>query len=55
MAIAVTEIYHRYQNVYSKDDRSILDVDNSGSLHTFLPILRYSRSTEESMALNRIE
>ncbi len=55
MAIAVTEIYHRYQNVYSKDDRSILDVENSGSLHTFLPILRYSRSTEESMALNRIE
>jgi metallo-beta-lactamase family protein len=55
MAIAVTEIYHRYQNVYSKDDQSILGVENSGSLHTFLPTLRYSRSTEESMALNRIE
>ncbi|HBC57826.1 MAG TPA: hypothetical protein DCZ03_11725 [Gammaproteobacteria bacterium] len=25
------------------------------SLHTFLPTLRYSQSTEESMALNRVE
>ena len=28
---------------------------NSGTLHSFLPSLRYSQTTEESMRLNRIE
>ncbi len=27
----------------------------SGSLHTFLPSLQYSRTTEESMAINKIQ
>lgn len=61
MAIAVTEIYHRYQDVYNREDssaigvHSLLDKSNQKSLHTFLPILRYSISTDESMALNRID
>jgi metallo-beta-lactamase family protein len=55
MAIAVTEVYHRYQNVYNSEDAALLHQDKSGSLHTFLPILRYSTSTEESMALNKVE
>jgi len=55
MAIAVTEIYHRYQNVYNSEDAAALRQGNSGSLHTFLPVLRYSTSTEESMMLNKIE
>lgn len=55
MAIAVTEIYHRYQNVYNSDDAAALRQGKVGSLHTFLPVLRYSTSTEESMALNKIE
>lgn len=61
MAIAVTEIYHRYQDVYNREDsaaiqaRSKLDHSKLKSLHTFLPILRYSTSTDESMALNRIQ
>lgn len=55
MAIAVTEIYHRYQNVFSQEDSATLRAGKSGSLHSFLPALRYSRSTEESMALNRVE
>jgi metallo-beta-lactamase family protein len=55
MAIAVTEIYHRYQNVYNAEDAQTIQRGKSSSLHSFLPILRYSTTTAESMALNRIE
>ena len=55
MAIAVTEVYHRYQNVYNREDAAQLQQDDAGSLHTFLPTLRYSTTTEESMALNQID
>lgn len=55
MAIAVTEIYHRYQNIFNIEDGNSIRKGKSGSLHTFLPVLRYSSSTEESMALNKIE
>lgn len=68
MAIAVTEIYHRYQDVYNSEDRSSIESsskksahhsgprhpDAGKSLHSFLPNLKYSTSTEESMALNRV-
>lgn len=55
MAIAATEVYHRFQNVFSDEDRASLRQSQSGSLHKFLPNLRYSRTTDESIALNRIE
>ena len=61
MAISVTEIYHRYSDVYNKEDLDTIEhptVQSKGrhkSLHTFLPILRYSCTTDESMALNRVE
>lgn len=55
MAIATTEVYHRYQDVFNSEDAATLRQGKSGSLHTFLPILRYSRTTEESMALNMIQ
>ncbi|MGD8526332.1 MAG: MBL fold metallo-hydrolase [Thioalkalispiraceae bacterium] len=55
MAIATTEVYHRFQNIFNSEDKVTLRHADSGSLHTFLPVLRYSRTTEESMALNRIE
>ncbi len=55
MAIAVTETYHRYQNVYNSEDSAALKQGKASSLHTFLPVLRYSTSTEESMALNKVE
>jgi len=55
MAIATTEVYHRYQDVFNSEDSAALRQGKSGSLHTFLPVLRYSRTTEESMALNRIQ
>lgn len=54
MAIAVTEVYHRYQNTFNREDKASIRHSRSGSLHSFLPVLRYSRSTEESIALNRI-
>ncbi len=55
MAIAVTEVYHRYQNIYNSEDVTLLKQGRSGSLHTFLPVLRYTTSTEESMTLNKVE
>lgn len=61
MAIAVTEIYHRYQHVYNHEDsaaikkKSDVEASKAKSLHTFLPILKYSSSTEDSMKLNRVD
>ncbi|MCW9047835.1 MAG: MBL fold metallo-hydrolase [Gammaproteobacteria bacterium] len=55
MAIAVTEVYHRYQNIFNDEDSATMQQGKSGSLHSFLPALRYSTSTAESMALNKIE
>ena len=55
MAIAVTEVYHRYQNIFNEEDSTALRQGKTGSLHSFLPVLRYSRSTEESMSLNKID
>jgi len=55
MAIAVTEVYHRYQNIFNTEDEDTISHSKMGSLHSFLPNLRYTQSTEESMALNRIE
>jgi len=54
MGIAATEIYHRYQNVFNIEDTDQMRRAASQSLHTFLPILRYTRSTAESMAINSI-
>jgi metallo-beta-lactamase family protein len=54
MAIATTEVYHRYQHVFNSEDKEAIQETRHGSLHTFLPVLRYSKTTEESMALNRI-
>lgn len=55
MAIAATEVYHRFQDVFNSEDKSAIRQSKSGSLHSFLPSLRYSRTTQESMALNKIE
>lgn len=54
MAIAATEVYHRFQNVFNPEDSASLRYGRSGTLHSYLPVLRYSRTTEESMALNRL-
>jgi len=55
MAIAATEVYHRFQNVFNEEDAALLQGSQSSSLHHLLPILHYSRSSEESMALNRMK
>lgn len=55
MAIATTEVYHRYQDIFNSEDKAAIRHTKAGSLHTFLPVLRYSRTTQESMAINRIE
>lgn len=55
MAIAVTEIYHRYQNVFNKEDQHAIAKGRHKSLHNFLPNLHFSISTEESIALNKVE
>lgn len=54
MAIAATEVYHRYRDDYNRADRSEMRRAHSGSLHSFLPVLHYSRTAEDSMALNNI-
>ena len=54
MAIAATEIYHRYQHVFNAEDSARLRSTRSSTLHSFLPVLRYSRTTEDSMAINRV-
>jgi metallo-beta-lactamase family protein len=55
MAIAATEVYQRYQNVFNREDSAAMRKADSSNLRAFLPVLRFSRTTEESMALNRIE
>lgn len=55
MAISATEVYQRYQKLFNHEDKSTIGHAHKGTLETFLPVLRFSRSTEESMAINRIE
>lgn len=55
MAIAVTEIYHRYQYVFNKEDKQEMSKVSKKSLHHFLPNLHFSLTTEESIELNKID
>ena len=61
MAIAVTEVYHRYQDIYNEEDKLAIikhteqDRRKDQSLHSYLPVLKYSTSTKESMRLNNID
>jgi metallo-beta-lactamase family protein len=54
MAIAATEVYHRYQDIFNREDSRQMRHARSGSLHAFLPVLKYSQTAEESMALNKL-
>ena len=60
MAIAVTEIYHRYQDVYNDEDLDAIEESaarthsHNKSLHSLLPILSYTTTTEESISLNKV-
>ncbi|MCW8925665.1 MAG: MBL fold metallo-hydrolase, partial [Xanthomonadales bacterium] len=55
MAIATTRVYSHFQHVYNAEDINAIRQGETGTLSTFLPTLRFSETTEESMALNRIE
>jgi metallo-beta-lactamase family protein len=54
MAIQATEIYEQHQGLFNHDDPEFLQTISHG-WQAWLPVLRYSRHTEESMMLNNIE
>lgn len=54
MAIAATDVYERYMHVFNEEDRYLIEHAKAHDLKSYLPILRYTKTTEESMALNRI-
>ncbi len=54
MAIKVTELYHRARKALDAEDLKVLNKAASGDTRQYLPILRMTRSVEESMAINRI-
>lgn len=54
MAIAATRVYDRYQRLYNSRDRSEIREAHAGTLAEWLPPLRFSRTPEDSMAINRI-
>ncbi|MCE8034196.1 MBL fold metallo-hydrolase [Halomonas sp. MCCC 1A11057] len=54
MAIKVTELYHRARKSLDAEDLKVLNIAASGDVGRYLPILRMTRTVEESMAINRI-
>ena len=54
MATSVSEIYTRYTGLYNKEHPEFNEAIREGGWKDWLPILSYTRSTEESMALNTI-
>lgn len=54
MAIKVTELYHRARKCLDAEDLKVLNIAASGDTSRYLPILRMTRTVEESMAINRI-
>jgi metallo-beta-lactamase family protein len=54
MAIAATEVYQKYPNVINREDKAIMHSETSVDMRAFLPVLHFSHSTEESMAINEI-
>ncbi|TDB02526.1 MBL fold metallo-hydrolase RNA specificity domain-containing protein [Halomonas marinisediminis] len=54
MAIKVTELYHRARKALDPEDLKVLNKASSGDTAQYLPVLRMTRTVEESMAINRI-
>ncbi|MDN3519967.1 MBL fold metallo-hydrolase RNA specificity domain-containing protein [Halomonas ramblicola] len=54
MAIRVTELYRRARKSLNPEDLKVLNVAASGDPDRYLPVLRLTRTVEESMAINRI-
>lgn len=55
MAIEVTSVYESCADVLDPDDGCRLKAVLGPSLKNFVPNLRYARTQEESMAINRVE
>ncbi len=55
MAISASDIYHRHINLFSHEDSQAFYTAIEKGWQDWLPILRCTRSTEESMAINRIQ
>ncbi len=54
MAISATEIHHRHMDLISKAEKAEMRKADARNLHEWLPVLRVSRTPEESMAINQI-
>ncbi|MDC8803646.1 MBL fold metallo-hydrolase [Halomonas pacifica] len=54
MAIRVTELYQKKRKSLNDEDLRVLNVAAQGDPSQYLPVLRLTRSVEESMAINRI-
>jgi metallo-beta-lactamase family protein len=55
MAISVTQVYDKWLNLLDEQDTKVLDKHNREALEDFLPTLKLSITTEQSMAINRIK
>ncbi|MBB3189605.1 MBL fold metallo-hydrolase RNA specificity domain-containing protein [Halomonas cerina] len=54
MAIRVTELYARKRKALDPEDLKVLNIAAHGDPGQYLPVLRLTRTVEESMAINRI-
>ncbi|WP_397378458.1 MBL fold metallo-hydrolase RNA specificity domain-containing protein [Pseudomonas sp.] len=55
MAIRANAIYSRFQDQFSAEERAAFSAHGSKRIEDWLPILRCTRTPEESMAINRIK
>ena len=55
MAIEASEIYARYVGLFNRDDPEFIQAMGRAGWQEWLPILSYSRTSEESMALNKVQ
>lgn len=54
MAIDATEIHHRHMALFNDRDAARLASVGADNLHAWLPMLRVSRTPDDSMAINQI-
>ena len=55
MAIEASEIYARYTGLFNRDDPEFIRALEHGGWQAWLPVLSYSRTSEESMTLNKVQ
>jgi len=55
MAIEITTIYESCMELLAPEDRAKIEPAVGGALKRFLPTLRYTRTSEESIAINKVK